>query len=154
MCVISSFFWPCGYQQQYLLLFIPFFQKQKIENALICAINYVIRELSKICSFALKLLQINDFCASACVLNRSVIQSANSSCFDKIFHYTRCIKCVTSFRSPSSHHCARTIQLFLKKCYSDGEPLATVRPIWQARDLNLRPPTSETNAVLLDQLVG
>ena len=31
-----------------------------------------------------------------------------------------------------------TKQLFSKKCRSGGEPLATLCPIWPARDLNLR----------------
>ena len=75
---------------------------------------------------------------------------------NQIIHYTRCItpKRVTSWRGPSSHHCARATQLLSKKCRSGGEPLATLCPIWPARDLNLRPPAPETNALPLDQLAG
>ena len=40
---------------------------------------------------------------------------------------------------------------FFKKCCSGGEPLATLCPMWPARDLNLRPPAPETNALRLDQ---
>ena len=75
---------------------------------------------------------------------------------NQIFHYTRCKtpKRVTSWRGPSPRHCARATQLLSKKCCSGGEPLATLCPIWPARDLNLRPPASETNALPLDQLAG
>ena len=55
---------------------------------------------------------------------------------------------------PSPHHCARTAQLLSKKCCSGGKPLATLCPIWPARDLNLRPPATETNPLPLDQLAG
>ena len=57
-----------------------------------------------------------------------------------------------SFRSPSPCHCARATQLLLKKCCSSGKPLATLCPIWLARDLNLRSSAPEINALLLDQL--
>ena len=75
---------------------------------------------------------------------------------NQIFHYTRWItpKRVTSWRGPSPRHCARATQLLSKKCRSGGEPLATLCPIWPARDLNLRPPAPETNALPLDQLAG
>ena len=39
-----------------------------------------------------------------------------------------------------------------KKCRSGGKLLATLRPIWPVRDLNLKLPASETNALPLDQL--
>ena len=47
------------------------------------------------------------------------------------FHYTRCNtpKRVTSWRGPSSPHCARATQLLSKKYRSGGEPLATLCPI-------------------------
>ena len=75
---------------------------------------------------------------------------------NQIFHYTRCFtpKRVTSWRGPSPRHCARATQLLSKKCRSGGEPLATLCLIWPARDLNLRPPAPETNALPLDQLAG
>ena len=38
------------------------------------------------------------------------------------------------------------------KCSSDGKSLETLSPIWQARDLNLRLPAQEPNALPLDQL--
>ena len=73
---------------------------------------------------------------------------------NQIFHYTRCNtpKRVTSLWGPSPRHCARATQLLSKKCRSGGEPLATLCPIWPARDLNLGPPAPETNALPLDQL--
>ena len=73
---------------------------------------------------------------------------------NQIFHYTRCNtpRRVTSWRGPSPCHCARATQLLSKKCRNGGEPLATLCPIWPARDLNLRPPAPETNALPLDQL--
>ena len=42
-------------------------------------------------------------------------------------------------------------QLLSKKCRSSREPLATLCLIWPARDLNLRPPDPEKNALPLDQ---
>ena len=47
----------------------------------------------------------------------------------------------------------RAKQLFLKKCSSSDEPLATLRPIRLIRDLNCRPPAVEMNMLPLDQLV-
>ena len=75
---------------------------------------------------------------------------------NQIFHYTCCItlKRVTSLRGPFPRHCARKTQLFLKKRRCGGEPLATLCPICLARDLNLRPPAPETNALPLDQLAS
>ena len=75
---------------------------------------------------------------------------------NQIFYYTRCItpKRVTSWQDPSSRHCARVTQLLLKKCRSDGEPLATLCPILPVRNLNLRLPAPETNALAFDQLAG
>ena len=74
----------------------------------------------------------------------------------KSFIYTRCStpKRVTSLRGPSPRHCARATQLLSKKCCSGGEPLAALCLIWPARDLNLKPPAPETNALPLDQLAG
>ena len=75
---------------------------------------------------------------------------------NQIFHYTRCNipKRVTSWRGPFPQYCARATQLLSKKCRSGGELLATLCSIWPARDLNLRPPAPETNALPLDQLTG
>ena len=72
---------------------------------------------------------------------------------NQIFHYTRCNtpERVTSWRGPSPRHCARATQLLSKKCRNGGEPLATLCPILPARDLNLRPPAPETNALPLDR---
>ena len=71
---------------------------------------------------------------------------------NQIFYYTRCStpKRVTSWRGPSPRHCARATQLLSKKCCSGGGPLATLCPIWPARDLNLWPPAPEPNALPLD----
>ena len=63
------------------------------------------------------------------------------------------IKSNLSLRGPFPRRCARAAQLLSKKSRSGGEPLATLCPIWPARDLNLRPPTPETNALPLDQLL-
>ena len=70
---------------------------------------------------------------------------------NKIFHHTRCItlKRVTSLRGPFSRHCAEATKIFLKKCRSDGRPLATVCPIRPVRDLNLRLFASETSVLLI-----
>ena len=62
-------------------------------------------------------------------------------------------KRVTSLRGPSPRHYARETQLLSKKCGSGGEPLATLSNL-TARDLNLRPPAPETNALPLDKLAG
>ena len=72
---------------------------------------------------------------------------------NQIFHYTRWItpKRVTSWRGPSPRHWSQATQLLSKKCRNGGEPLATLCPIWPARDLNLRLPAPETNALPLDQ---
>ena len=61
-------------------------------------------------------------------------------------------KRVTSWRSPSLCHCPRATQLFLKKCRSSGEPLATLSLIWPASDLNHRPPAPESNELPFDRL--
>ena len=73
---------------------------------------------------------------------------------NQIFDCTRCStpKRVTSLRGPSLRHCARATQLLSKKCCSGVEPLATLCPIWPARDLNLWLPAPESNALPLDQL--
>ena len=72
-----------------------------------------------------------------------------NSQINQIFHYTRCntLRRVTSWRGPFPRHCTRATQLLSKKCRSGGEPLATLCPIWPARDLNFRPPAPETNAL-------
>ena len=45
-------------------------------------------------------------------------------------------------------------QLLSKKCRSGGEPLTAVCSIWPAKNVNLRPPATETNALPLNQLPG
>ena len=59
-------------------------------------------------------------------------------------------KQVTSLRGPSPRHCARATQLLSKNV---GK-VATLCLIWLDRDLNLKSPALETNALLLDQLAG
>ena len=66
-------------------------------------------------------------------------------------HYT---EACNEFAEPSPRHCTRATQLLLQKCHSSGEPSATLRPIRQARDLNLRSTAPETNALPLDQQAG
>ena len=75
---------------------------------------------------------------------------------NQIFHYTRCNtpKRVTSWWGPCPRHCAGTTQLLLKKCRSGGEQQAKLCPILPARDLYLRPPAPEMNALPLDQMAG
>ena len=75
---------------------------------------------------------------------------------NQVFHYTPYIKPkhVTSLWGPSSCHCTRATQLLSKKYPSGGEPLATLCPIWSARDLSFKPPAPETNALPLDQLAA
>ena len=63
-------------------------------------------------------------------------------------YYAVTPKRATSLRGPSTHHCARATQLLSKKCRNGGEPLATLS------DLNLRSPTTETNALPHDQMAG
>ena len=74
---------------------------------------------------------------------------------NQIFHFTRCKtpKRVTSLRGPFPRHCARAAQLLSKKCCSGREPWAALCLIWPARDLSLRPPAPETNALPREQLV-
>ena len=54
---------------------------------------------------------------------------------------------VTGLQRLSPRHCARATHLLLKKRCSGGEPLATLCPIWLARDLNLRPPGSRDESI-------
>ena len=72
---------------------------------------------------------------------------------------------MTRWRGPSPCHCSRATQLLSKKCGSVGQLLATLCgsvgqllatlcSISPTRDLNLRPPAPETNALPLDQLAG
>ena len=65
---------------------------------------------------------------------------------------TRCItlKRVTSWRDPSSRHCARQAQLLSKKYRSGGEPSAILSDLTGPR---FEPPAPETNALPLDQMV-
>ena len=73
---------------------------------------------------------------------------------NQICYYTRYImsKRVTSLQGQSPCHCARAPQLLLKRYCSGGKQLATLRPIWQTQDSNLRPPAPQTKAFPLDQL--
>ena len=64
----------------------------------------------------------------------------------------RRIKCVESLRHTLPHHCALATQLLSKKCHSDGELLATLCPTRPPRDLNLRLPAPEANALPFVQL--
>ena len=100
------------------------------------------------------LKSINNRCKRHIYYNQKPLIRKTKS--NQIFHYTRCNtpKRVTSWRGPSPRHCAQATQLLSKKCRSGGEPLATLCPIWPAQDLNLRPPSPETNALPLDQLAG
>ena len=61
---------------------------------------------------------------------------------------------LTSLRGPFLRHSARAKQLLLKKCSNSGEPLATLRPIRPAQNLNFRPPAPQTSALPLDQQAG
>ena len=72
----------------------------------------------------------------------------------KSFIILAVLRRLTSWRGPSPRHCPRETQLLSKKCHSGGEPLATLSPIWPAKDLNLRPPAPETNALSLNQLAS
>ena len=56
-------------------------------------------------------------------------------------HCSRCVspKRVKSWWCPSPRHCAWATQLLSKKCRSDGDSLATLRPFWSATDSNSRP---------------
>ena len=64
---------------------------------------------------------------------------------NEIFHYTHCLtpKRVTSLKCLSPHHCAyeqhRSFQRNVTVVGKSGNPLATLCPIRQAQDLNLRP---------------
>ena len=55
------------------------------------------------------------------------------------------------FAGPISDQCTQETQLHMKK---RGEPLTTLCPISSARDMSLKPPAPETNALPLDQLAG
>ena len=76
---------------------------------------------------------------------RTILRNAH------LYTCSNMLKRVTRWCGPSPRHCARAKQFLSKKCRSDGEPVATLRSIWPARDLNLRPPAPETNALPLDQ---
>jgi len=57
---------------------------------------------------------------------------------NQTFQYIRHItpKLVTSMRCPSPRH-----SIYLRKCWSGGEPFATLCKIWPVGNLNFRPPT-------------
>ena len=64
------------------------------------------------------------------------------------------VKRVMSWWGPSSRHCAWATRLLSKNCRSGSEPLATLHLIWPVRNLNVRPPTSEANTLMLDHLAN
>ena len=84
-------------------------------------------------------------------MNQSIYVGAFSN---QIFSYTCCItpKRVTNLLRPSPRYCARATRLLSKKCRS------SVASRWQHcgrfRGLNLRPSSTETNALSLGQLAG
>ena len=62
-------------------------------------------------------------------------------------------KCVTSLWGPFPSPCTWATQVFLKKCCSGDEPLATLCLFdLTCPRLSLRPPASEMNALLFDKL--
>jgi len=65
------------------------------------------------------------------------------------FHDTRRItpKRVTSVRCPTPRHAALKQHSYLRRCWSGGEPFATLCKIWTVRDLNSKPPTHEARAL-------
>ena len=63
-------------------------------------------------------------------------------------------KLILHIAGPISASLRPATQLLSKKCHNGGEPLATLCPIWPARELNITPPTLETNTLPLDQLAG
>ena len=73
-----------------------------------------------------------------------------------IFRYSRCItsKNVTSLRCPSTRQCAQATQLLSKKMLQRWRAVGNTVSDLTVRDLNLRPPAPQTNALLLDQLTG
>ena len=80
-----------------------------------------------------------------------------SEVFDKsnlLFYSLYYAEAYNELAGPSPRYCARASRLLSKKYRSGGEPLATLCPIWPARDLKLRPPAPETSALQLDQLAG
>ena len=79
-----------------------------------------------------------------CSLSKELIflWLSKNSVTNQIFHYIAALRRNVQ-RVRGARHCARATQLLSKKCLSGGEPLATQRPIWPARDLNLRPPASK-----------
>ena len=74
-----------------------------------------------------------------------------------MFHYTRCItpKRITSRRDHYPRYCAFGQHSSFRRnvAVAGGELLKILFLIWLARDLNLRPPTPETNALPLDHSV-
>ena len=73
---------------------------------------------------------------------------------NQTFHYSHCVTQtrVMSWRVQSLRHCARATQLHSRKNRSSGDLLTAPCQIQPARDLNLRLPASEMNALSLDQL--
>ena len=74
----------------------------------------------------------------------------------QICHYTCSIamKRVMSWLGVSQSHCSLATFLSKKSFRRNVAAVATLYPIWPARDLNLRPTAPETNALPLDQLAG
>ena len=75
---------------------------------------------------------------------------------NQIFHYTRCI--TPKREGVCGAHLSVIVlaatQLLSNKRRSGGEPLAKMCPILLARDLNLRFPAPETNALPIDLQAG
>ena len=85
----------------------------------------------------------------------------NNSCKESnlLSYCTCCIspKCETSLRGLSTRHYTYQQHRYFrnsKECCSVCETLATLRPIYLARDIQLRPLASETNALTFDYLAG
>ena len=91
---------------------------------------------------------LNNVKTSTILMSTAVTPSAKKVILgsNQFFHYTRCIvlKRVTSLQGPSPRQRLDNTAP-LKKGRSDGEPLATLCPLWPAWDLNFRPTTPETN---------
>ena len=78
------------------------------------------------------------------ILNNPLILSIAKS--NEIFHYTRCItpKRVTSWRIPSSFHCAWATQFLSKKLSGGGESLAMATLVSDLSGTRFEPPNSRS----------
>ena len=88
---------------------------------------------------------VDSFVAIAEALKHSLTNKIKS--FIILAYYA---KACNELAGPTPRHFSRATQLLSKKYRSPGEPLATLCLVWPARDLNLRPPASETNTLLLE----